>query len=312
MSDSELKELDVSEVTTPDANDAFAVADRVSELKGMAKSLVRSGLLPDKVDSPEKAIVIILQGRELGIPMMQSFQSIDVIKGNPTVKPRTMIALAEQSGELDDWEIESDEEHAVCTVKRDGRSPVTEEWTLERASSMKTKQGGKTIPLTKKFNWRTMPRTMLEWRAIGGAFRKSFPDVIGGIYTPDEAETAVERDADYVVVDEDGEYDDPTDKVNEWINGKSEEDQENEESSGEPDPPEEPSDETQSIDGTVKEFLVDEFTKDELQEVLDEADLKTSGTKDELAERLLMNGIKPIDVEEHFKREEESEQAELA
>lgn len=42
-------------------------------LKEQATMAVKSGFLPRAVDTPEKAIVIALKGRELGIPPDASF-----------------------------------------------------------------------------------------------------------------------------------------------------------------------------------------------------------------------------------------------
>ena len=51
---------------------------------------VTSKLLPASVDTPEKAVVIVLKGKELGLEAMASFDLIDVIMGKPALKPESL------------------------------------------------------------------------------------------------------------------------------------------------------------------------------------------------------------------------------
>ncbi|MBV9282954.1 MAG: hypothetical protein JOZ41_23015, partial [Chloroflexi bacterium] len=52
-------------------------------LREQADVLVRSGFLPHGVNTPEKAISIVMKGRELGIPPMYALSNIAVINGKP-------------------------------------------------------------------------------------------------------------------------------------------------------------------------------------------------------------------------------------
>lgn len=51
-------------------------------IKQQAQMAVKSNLLPNTINTPEKAVVVALKGRELGIPMMQAFSQINIISGN--------------------------------------------------------------------------------------------------------------------------------------------------------------------------------------------------------------------------------------
>lgn len=51
----------------------------------MAQRLVKGGLLPRSIQTPEAAFTIMVTGRELGLTAMQSLRSIDVIEGKPTL-----------------------------------------------------------------------------------------------------------------------------------------------------------------------------------------------------------------------------------
>ena len=47
----------------------------LATMKELASLLVKSGLLPQAIKTPEQAIVIILKAKELNIPPIQAFSS---------------------------------------------------------------------------------------------------------------------------------------------------------------------------------------------------------------------------------------------
>lgn len=159
----------------------------------MSEVLVRSGFLPDSIKTPQQAVAIILAGRELGIGPWQAIQGINIIKGRPTVSPQLMLALIEQSKLLEDISITGDAKSCTVMMKRRGRSPHTFTFTMEDA---------KALGLADKSNYRTQPKVMLQWRAIGACSRIVFPDVIMKLYTPDEmgADVTITEDGGMEVV----------------------------------------------------------------------------------------------------------------
>jgi hypothetical protein len=159
----------------------------------MSEVLVRSGFLPDSIKTSQQAVAIILAGRELGIGPWQAIQGINIIKGRPTVSPQLMLALIEQSKLLEDISITGDAKSCTVMMKRRGRSPHTFTFTMEDA---------KALGLADKSNYRTQPKVMLQWRAIGACSRIVFPDVIMKLYTPDEmgADVTITEDGGMEVV----------------------------------------------------------------------------------------------------------------
>jgi hypothetical protein len=157
--------------TTPDVGE-FSV------MKETATMLCKTGFLPQAIKTPEQAIAIILTGRELGIGTMAALNTINVIQGKPTVSPQLMLALIERSGQLENIEIEPHNGNAVrCTMKRRNRSAHTEYFGETEAAAMQ---------LTGKDNYKKQALTMYRWRAVAACARVVFPDVILGLYTPDE------------------------------------------------------------------------------------------------------------------------------
>jgi hypothetical protein len=142
-----------------------------------ARVLVSSGLLPQAINTPEKATAIITQGLELGISPWAALNGINVIQGKPTISPALMLALINQSGHMVDLVIQGDATRCSVTMQRAGRTAHTETFTLEDAARM---------GLAQKSNWKQQPGVMLKWRAVSACARVVFPDVISGLYTHEE------------------------------------------------------------------------------------------------------------------------------
>lgn len=138
-----------------------------------------------------QAMFIMLKGFELGISPMQALDGIQVIQGKTTVSPQLMLALINRSGQLEDMEIDSTAVRCIVTMKRVGRSPHTETFTMDNAKAMQ---------LAGKDNWNKQPAVMLKWRAVSACARIVFPDVIQGMYTPEEMGAEVSEDASGEIV----------------------------------------------------------------------------------------------------------------
>lgn len=156
-------------------------------LRHQADSLVKTGFLPSAIKTPEQALAIILTGRELGIPAMAALNTINVIQGKPTVSPQLMLALIERSRELENIAIEIGNDSVKVTMKRIGRTAHTEVFGKTEAQAMN---------LFGKDNYKKQPLVMYKWRAVAACARTVFPDVILGLYTPEEmgAEVSVDED----------------------------------------------------------------------------------------------------------------------
>lgn len=151
--------------------------DEMEVMKWQAGVLIASGFLPRHIQKPEHAIAIMLKGRELGVPPWTALTKIQIIQGTPTTAPELMLALIYKSGELADMQIDSQETACTVTMTRRGMSPITATFTMEDAEKMQ---------LAGKDNWKKQPATMLKWRAVSACARVAFPDVIQGMYTPEE------------------------------------------------------------------------------------------------------------------------------
>lgn len=161
-----------------------------------SQMLIKSNFLPKSIQTPEQALAIMLTGRELGIPTMAALNTINVIQQKPTISPQLMLALIERSGQLEDIQIESHADGVTCTMKRRGRSAHSETFGNKEAHA---------AGLLGKENYKKQPLVMFRWRAVASCARVVFPDVILGLYTPDEMGAEVTTEGEVIEQREAGE-----------------------------------------------------------------------------------------------------------
>ena len=169
-----------NELTTRSENKM--VTDQTwNTLYKQAAEIIKSGFLPPSIKTPAQAIAVILTGRELGIGMMEAFRGIHIIDNRPSISPQLMMSLIYNSGVAENIKIESTATECIVSGNRKGQPAVTIKFTTEDAKSM---------GLLFRDNWKKQQQNMLRWRAISAWARLTCPDVIGGLYTPEELENS--------------------------------------------------------------------------------------------------------------------------
>lgn len=147
-------------------------------IKKKAVVAMDSGLLPSHIKTPQQVAIIALKGKELGIPFMQSLQSISVINGKPVLASELMAALIYRK--IPGAKIvykETSADKCVIEATRPGEPPQDFTFTFDEA----VKAG-----LTRNPTWERYRAAMLRARCISLMARAKFPDAIMGCYTPEE------------------------------------------------------------------------------------------------------------------------------
>jgi 5'-3' exonuclease len=132
--------------------------------------------------TPQGVLSTVMVGRELGLPAMASLRSIHNIEGRHALSASLMVALVLRSGLAEYFEpLSFSEKEATYETKRKGaRNPVRLTHTIEMAL---TANNGAFKP---KSNWLTVPTDMLVSRASSRLARMVYPDLLAGLYTPEE------------------------------------------------------------------------------------------------------------------------------
>lgn len=158
----------------------IAIKD-MGELNSVALTVAKSGLFGAK--TPEQAFVAIATGMELGLKPMQALRNIVVVQGRPTFSADGGFAVVRNHPEYGGivWDVCNDKE-ARCKITRISKGGALKEefvgsFTLKDAAA---------AGLANKDNWKHYPARMLRARALSYACRDAFPDVLNGLYTPDE------------------------------------------------------------------------------------------------------------------------------
>ena len=130
--------------------------------------------------TPQAVLSTVMVGRELGLPAMASLRSINNIEGKHALAASLMVALVLKSGLAEYFEVVSftELEATFETHRRGARKPVRLQHTIEMAA-----QAGLVKPNS---NWVKIPTDMLVARAQSRLCRMVYPDLLAGLYTPDE------------------------------------------------------------------------------------------------------------------------------
>lgn len=171
-----------SEVSVTTAN---LMPQNFGEKYKMAQVLSQSGLIPKGLDTPEKVCVALQWGHELGLSPMVAVNNVAVINGKPTLSADIMCAVVKRSPEYGgiEWIKNSDTE-AECKITRILPNGKTES-IVSRFSMEDAINAG----LAGRDVWRKYPRRMLKHRCLSYGLKDMFPDLLAGLYTPEEIES---------------------------------------------------------------------------------------------------------------------------
>lgn len=167
-------------------------ANELRQLLELGSVLVKSGLLPQSVRTPEAAATIILKGIELGVPAMAAMENIAVVNGKAVVGSHLLLALVKRTyGPAAMWVSETTADACTISYRIPGLNQ-TQTFTYRMRDA-------ETAGLAGKPTWKQHPAAMLRARAISAAAKLAFPEVVGGLYVAGELPDTGE------IVTEDGE-----------------------------------------------------------------------------------------------------------
>ena len=160
----------------------------MSDARQLAKWMHESRMF-SAYGTPQAVLSTMLLGRELGMPAMAALRSVHVIEGKHSLSADLMVALVLKSGMAEYFQLVDSTDHE-CTweTKRKGAPrPQKLNYTIEQA-----KQAGLLAPTRsgKPSNWQKIPKQMLRARAKSELARLEYPDLLAGLYTPEELRDA--------------------------------------------------------------------------------------------------------------------------
>ena len=161
----------------------------LSEAYQMATYFAKSGFLGE-VNSPEKALLIMATGSELGIPATTALRTVSIVKGKPVLAADLMKAMCLSRKDVCEHFrlVKSDDKAATYSAKRINDDAVVMTFSMEDAAKAKLKDRGadKGEAMYDKY-----PALMLRHRCVAMVAREVFPDIVLGIYCEEEREEII-------------------------------------------------------------------------------------------------------------------------
>lgn len=160
-------------------------------LLDFGKMLVESGFLPSAINTPAKAVAVILTGREMGISPMLALRSINIVDGKPIVAADLQLSRFKANGGRAHW-VRLDDKHAELWLRHPNGDEHTERFTIEDA---------KRAALLTKTSWIKYPMAMLRSRVISAGLKSIGYEPTSGVYDSDEADDIAAGAAERAVED---------------------------------------------------------------------------------------------------------------
>lgn len=181
------------------------IPQSIEEAYRIANAAVKSGLVHRDMNTPERALMVIMHGMEIGLPPMASLERIAIINGRRCVWGDAVPALAMDTGELLEWDEgftgEGENLEAYCRIARQrGKTVFRKEarfsvadakqadlWDDRPRVQRRSRDGG-TFEVdndSPRFRYR---KRMMQMRARV-VFRDLFSDKFMGLYIAEEIVT---------------------------------------------------------------------------------------------------------------------------
>jgi len=156
-----------------------------------ANWLAKSDLLqPSLRGRPADIAVVMLMGLDLRLSAAAALRGIHVIDGKAAVSSDLMAGVAWGSGKCERIDyLEWTDEVCRVSVQRIGSKPIEASFSMEEAKRITIKGGMK---LADKDNYKNWRRDMMKARALARGLRAAFPDLLFGIYVPEELDDVLE------------------------------------------------------------------------------------------------------------------------
>ena len=181
-----MKEIEVT--------DEGVVLRTLAQIKTWAGEIASSGMAPKGMDSEQKVMLAVQTGMELGFTPMRSLQAVVIVNGRATLMGEAALGLIRASGRLAEGtqpmlgcRVTTEAEKLAgegdligyCRTKRAGQEWV--ETLFSQGDAKKAALWDKVGP------WKSYPKRMLPWRAVGFHMRDYWSDVGNGLMLADEA-----------------------------------------------------------------------------------------------------------------------------
>ena len=163
------------------SNAAIAPIANMSEFLALAQEFEKSGMFG--CTQPGQGAVLLSTCMTDKISPIEFIRTYHLIEGRPSMRADAMLAkFTQQGGKYKILSFTEDKAEAVFLF---GDNEVTMSMTMQEAEAagLTKSKAGKV-----KDNWRAFPKQMLWARVVSSAIRLVAPQIVAGVYTPEEVQ----------------------------------------------------------------------------------------------------------------------------
>lgn len=154
------------------------IADPIHAIQVMGEMIAGSGMFG--CTKTEQGMVLAMQCLAEGVPPLELAKTYHIIEGKLSMRADAMLGRYLAKGGKVKWTERSDKRVAGTWICDGNEIEIAV--TLEEMKANGVAMGKSGI----KDNWRKFPRQMLTARCVSEAIRLLMPQIVSGIYTPEE------------------------------------------------------------------------------------------------------------------------------
>ncbi len=155
----------------------------MTEAVQLAQRIYDSKLNLGQYGAPQAVLAVVLAGRELGLPAMASLRAFHIIEGKPSLSAGIIQSLVLKSGKARTFRCtERTALRATFLTQRGDDPEMSLTYTIEEGRAAFVGDDAK----WNKSGWGRNPADMLVARASSKLARLVYPDVVSGLYAPEE------------------------------------------------------------------------------------------------------------------------------
>lgn len=147
-----------------------------------ARCYLQSRLAPTAFKNEQQLVICWAKAIELGLTPMQAIDGMTIINNRVGIMGDLALAMCEASGQLQqksaEYVGEGDELECKLTLKRKGRKAEVYSFSVKEAKAAGIYERSSV--------WKSYPKRMCYYRALGFGLRDEFADILKGIKTVEE------------------------------------------------------------------------------------------------------------------------------
>jgi hypothetical protein len=163
------------------------IQDPIQAIEKLGEWISKSGLFG--CDKIEQGMVLAMTSLAERRPITEICRRFHIVKGKLSMRADAMLADFNSRGGRHKW-IKSDDKEAILSLTYQDFQNFEVKYTIKDAERQELcgKDGG-ILPFQKGLgSWQKIPEAMLRARVTSKAIRMVAPEIVAGIYTPEETE----------------------------------------------------------------------------------------------------------------------------